>query len=127
MTTLSPIETNKAPAAIGPYSQAIKAGDFVFVSGQLPIDPATGEFAKGGVKEQADMSLRNLKAILEEAGSSLDKVAKTEVYLDNIKDFVAVNEVYATFFTGTKPARQAMEVAALPKGALVEISCIAVI
>ncbi|MCK5295343.1 MAG: RidA family protein [Alphaproteobacteria bacterium] len=127
MVTLSPVETNKAAAAIGPYSQAIKAGDFVFVSGQLPIDPATGEFVEGGVKEQAERVLQSLKAILEEAGSSLEKVAKTEVYLDDIKDFVAVNEVYATFFTNMKPARQAMEVAALPKGALVEISCIAVI
>lgn len=127
MVTLSPVETNKAAAAIGPYSQAIKAGDFVFVSGQLPIDPATGEFVEGGVKEQAERALQSLKVILEEAGSSLEKVAKTEVYLDDIKDFAAVNEVYATFFTSTKPARQAMEVAALPKGALVEISCIAVI
>lgn len=119
------ISTSNAPAAIGPYSQAIEANGMVFVSGQLPVDPATGEFAPGGVKEQATQSLTNIKNILAEAGLAMDNVVKTCVFLADIKDFVAMNEVYATFFNAPFPARSAMAVKDLPKGAMVEIECIA--
>lgn len=119
------ISTAKAPGAIGPYSQAIEANGMVFVSGQLPVDPATGEFAEGGVAEQAKQSLTNIKAILNEAGLDMSNVVKTCVFLADIKDFVAMNEVYATFFDAPFPARSAMAVKDLPKGALVEIECIA--
>ncbi|MCQ2269160.1 MAG: RidA family protein [Bacteroidaceae bacterium] len=119
------ISTSNAPAAIGPYSQAIEANGMVFVSGQLPVDPATGEFAPGGVKEQATQSLTNIKNILAEAGLTMDNVVKTCVFLADIKDFVAMNEVYATFFNAPFPARSAMAVKDLPKGAMVEIECIA--
>lgn len=119
------ISTSNAPAAIGPYSQAIEANGMVFVSGQLPVDPATGEFAPGGVKEQATQSLTNIKSILAEAGLTMDNVVKTCVFLADIKDFVAMNEVYATFFNAPFPARSAMAVKDLPKGAMVEIECIA--
>lgn len=117
--------TTNAPAAIGPYSQAVQAGDLVFVSGQLPIDPATGEFAGADIESQARQSLNNIKAILESEGLSMENVVKTTVLLQNISDFGAMNEVYATFFTGQCPARAAFEVAALPKGALVEIEAVA--
>lgn len=119
------ISTSNAPAAIGPYSQAIEANGMVFVSGQLPVNPATGEFAPGGVKEQATQSLTNIKNILAEAGLTMDNVVKTCVFLADIKDFVAMNEVYATFFNAPFPARSAMAVKDLPKGAMVEIECIA--
>lgn len=119
------ISTSNAPAAIGPYSQAIEANGMVFVSGQLPVNPATGEFAPGGVKEQATQSLTNIKSILAEAGLTMDNVVKTCVFLADIKDFVAMNEVYATFFNAPFPARSAMAVKDLPKGAMVEIECIA--
>lgn len=119
------ISTSNAPAAIGPYCQAIEANGMVFVSGQLPVDPATGEFAPGGVKEQATQSLTNIKNILAEAGLTMDNVVKTCVFLADIKDFVAMNEVYATFFNAPFPARSAMAVKDLPKGAMVEIECIA--
>lgn len=119
------ISTSKAPAAIGPYSQAIEANGTVFVSGQLPIDPATGEFAEGGVKEQARQSLTNMKNILAEAGLTMQNVCKVTVLLADIKDFAAVNEVYAEFFQAPYPARSAFAVAALPKGAAVEIEAIA--
>ena len=120
------ISTSKAPAAIGPYSQAIDSGaGLVFVSGQLPIDPATGAFPEGGVKEQTAQSLRNARAILEEAGSGLDKVVKTTVFLADMADFGAMNEVYSSYFTAPFPARSAVAVKDLPKGALVEIECIA--
>lgn len=119
------ISTSNAPAAIGPYSQAIEANGMVFVSGQLPVDPATGEFAPGGVKEQATQSLTNIKNILAEAGLTMDNVVKTCVFLADIRDFVAMNEVYATFFNAPFPARSAMAVKDLPKGAMVEIECIA--
>ncbi|MBP5383134.1 MAG: RidA family protein [Bacteroidales bacterium] len=120
------ISTSKAPAAIGPYSQAIDSGaGLVFVSGQLPIDPATGAFPEGGVKEQTAQSLRNARAILEEAGSGLDKVVKTTVFLADMADFGAMNEVYSSFFCAPFPARSAVAVKDLPKGALVEIECIA--
>ena len=121
------IATDKAPAAIGPYSQAIDCGTFLITSGQVPIDPATGELAPGGVTEQARQSLRNIKAILAQAGLTMDHVVKTTVFLKNMSDFAAMNAVYAEFFTeGQYPARSAVEVAALPKGALVEIETICV-
>ena len=120
------IHTDKAPAAIGPYSQAVLAGDFLYVSGQLPIDPATGAFAGDTAAEQAAQSIRNLSAILEEAGMSLNDVVKTTVLLADIADFAAVNEVYAKFFTGeVLPARAAFAVRDLPKGAKVEIELVA--
>lgn len=120
------INTDKAPAAIGPYSQAIEAGNMVFASGQLPIDPATGAFAEGGVKEQTRQSLTNAKYILEEAGTDLAHVVKTTVFLSDMDNFGAMNEVYAEFFSQPFPARSAVAVKALPKGALVEVECIAV-
>ena len=118
------ISTEKAPGAIGPYSQAIKAGGLVFVSGQLPVDPSSGQFPVG-VQAQTRQSLTNAGQILEAAGSGLDKVVKTTVFLADTNDFAAMNEVYATFFSGAFPARSAMQVARLPKDALVEIECIA--
>ena len=122
---MNAISTTKAPAAIGPYSQAIKVGELVFVSGQLPIDPATGAFAEGGIKELTRQSLTNMKAILEEAGTSMANVVKTTVFLADMNDFTAMNEVYAEFFAAPFPARSAVAVKTLPKGALVEIECIA--
>lgn len=120
------IDTTSAPAAIGPYSQAIDSGaGLVFVSGQLPIDPATGAFPEGGIKEQTRQSLFNAKAILEEAGLGLNNVVKTLVFLADMSDFGAMNEVYAEFFSKPFPARSAVAVKTLPKGALVEIECIA--
>ena len=119
------IITEKAPAAIGPYSQAIEANGFVYASGQLPIDPATGQFPDGGIKEQTRQSLLNAQAILKEAGLDLTNVVKTTVLLADIADFAAMNDVYAEFFTQPFPARSAFAVKALPKGALVEIECIA--
>ena len=120
------IATACAPAAIGPYSQGMAVGDFVFTSGQIPLDPKTGVFVEGGIQEQTRQALLNVKAVLEAAGSSMDKVIKTTVFLQNMGDFSAMNEVYAAFFEGSIcPARSAVEVAALPKGALVEIEAIA--
>ena len=119
------INTEKAPAAIGPYSQAIEANNMVFVSGQLPIDPSTGNFVEGGAPEQARQSLTNAKAILNEAGLDLNNVIKTTVLLADIADFAAVNKVYASFFSAPFPARSAFAVKDLPKGALVEIELIA--
>ena len=125
-TIMNAIHTDKAPAAIGPYSQAIDSGaGIVFVSGQLPIDPATGAFPEGGVQEQTRQSLTNAKAILEAAGLGLQYVVKTTVFLADMADFAAMNEVYAQFFTAPFPARSAVAVKTLPKGALVEIECIA--
>lgn len=124
---MNPIKTLNAPAAIGPYSQAIGSGaGLVFVSGQLPIDPATGAFPEGGVKEQTKQSLLNASAILREAGLGLGNVVKTTVFLADMGDFAAMNEVYSEFFSAPFPARSAVAVKALPKGALVEIECIAV-
>ncbi len=117
--------TGNAPLAIGPYSQAVQAGDVVFVSGQLPIDPATGEFAGEDIASQTRQSLTNIKAILESQGLGMEDVVKTTVLLQHISDFGAMNEVYGTFFEGDYPARAAFEVAALPKGALVEIEAVA--
>lgn len=119
------ISTVKAPAAIGPYSQAIKAGNTVYVSGQLPIDPATGEFAVGGIQAEARQSLTNIQNILAEVGLSMKNVAKVTVLMRDIADFAAVNEVYAEFFQQPYPARSAFAVAALPKGANIEIEAIA--
>ena len=119
------INTSKAPKAIGPYSQAIEANGLVITSGQLPIDPATGEFAPGGIKEQTRQSLTNAKAILEEAGISIANVMKTTVFLSDMNDFAAMNEVYAEFFNEPFPARSAIAVKTLPKNALVEVECIA--
>ncbi len=119
------LHTDLAPAAIGPYSQAIEANGFIFASGQLPIDPATGEFAVGGVKEQTRQSLTNASRILQSAGVDLSHVVKTTVFLADMADFAAMNEVYSTFFNAPFPARSAVAVKALPKGALVEIECIA--
>ena len=120
------INTAAAPAAIGPYSQAIEANGIVFVSGQLPIDPATGAFAEGGIKELTHQSLTNMKAILAEAGLTMANVVKTTVFLADMADFAEMNEVYASFFEGVCPARSAVAVKTLPKEARVEIECIAV-
>lgn len=119
------ISTQNAPAAIGPYSQAIEVNGFVYASGQLPIDPATGSFPEGGVKEQTRQSLLNVKAILEEAGLALSNVVKTTVYLADMGDFAAMNDVYSQFFAQPFPARSAIAVKALPKGALVEVEVVA--
>ncbi len=118
------ISTTKAPGAVGPYSQAVKVGNFVFTSGQIPLDPATGELVVGDVKKATERSLENVKAILEEAGTSLDKVIKTTVFVKNMSDFAAVNEVYAKYFEKDMPARSCVQVV-LPKDALVEIEVIA--
>ena len=122
---MKPIVTSAAPAAIGPYSQAIEVNGFVSASGQLPIDPATGAFPEGGVQEQTRQSLLNVKAILEEAGLTLANVVKTTVYLADMGDFAAMNEIYSQFFSQPFPARSAVAVKALPKGALVEVEVIA--
>ena len=123
---MNAIQTGMAPAAIGPYSQAIDSGaGIVFVSGQLPIDPATGAFPEGGIEEQTRQSLANAKAILEAAGLGLGNVVKTTVFLADMGDFAAMNEVYSQFFTAPFPARSAVAVKTLPKGAMVEIECIA--
>ena len=119
------ISTKNSPAAIGPYSQAIETGGMIFASGQLPIDPNTGAFPEGGIKEQTRQSILNAKAILEEAGCSLSNVVKTTVLLSDIADFAAMNEVYASFFSEPFPARSAFAVRDLPKGALIEIEMIA--
>lgn len=119
------ISTPKAPAAIGPYSQAVRTGNLVFVSGQLPIDPATGAFAGDDIKTLTRQSLTNIKSILETAGTDMAHVVKTSVFLADIADFGGMNEVYAEFFQKPYPARSAVAVKTLPKGALVEIECIA--
>ena len=119
------ISTQKAPAAIGPYSQAIKVGDLVYTSGQIPIDPATGSFVVGGIKEQTRQSLTNIQAILEEAGLTMGNVVKTTVFMADMNDFADMNTVYAEFFSEPYPARSAVAVKALPKSALVEIEVVA--
>ena len=124
---LKAVSTSNAPAAIGPYSQAIVAGGFIYVSGQLPIDPSTGAFVEGGIKEQTRQSLTNAQAILREAGADLDCVVKTTVFLSDIANFAQMNEVYAQFFTAPFPARSAVAVRDLPKDALVEIEVVAVL
>lgn len=120
------ISTTQAPAAIGPYSQAIEANGTIYVSGQLPINPATGEFAEGGIKELTAQSLTNIKHILAEAGFTMANVVKTSVFLADMADFAEMNEVYAQFFSAPFPARSAVAVKTLPKGARIEIECIAV-
>ena len=119
------ISTSKAPAAIGPYSQAIQVGNFVYTSGQIPIDPSTGQFAEGGIKEQTRQSLLNVKAILEESGLTMSDVVKTTVFMADMNDFADMNSVYAEFFSEPYPARSAVAVKTLPKGALVEIEVVA--
>jgi 2-iminobutanoate/2-iminopropanoate deaminase len=119
------INTEKAPKAVGPYSQAVEANGTLYISGQLPIDPATAKFAEGGVKEQTAQSLKNIGAILEAAGYTYADVVKTTVLLNDMNDFAAMNEVYASVFTSDQPARAAYQVAKLPMGALVEIETIA--
>ena len=120
------IATTNAPAAIGPYSQAVQVGNMLFASGQLGINPATGNFVEGAVKEQTAQAFKNVKAILTEAGYDIDDVVKTTVFLADMGDFVAMNEVYASQFEGTFPARSAVAVKTLPKNGLVEIEVIAV-
>ena len=119
------ISTKKAPAAIGPYSQAIQVGNLVYTSGQIPIDPSTGAFVEGGIKEQTRQSLTNVKAILEEAGLSMSNVVKTTVFMADMGNFAEMNAVYAEFFTEPYPARSAVAVKTLPKDALVEIEVVA--
>ena len=119
------VSTDKAPGAIGPYSQAVKAGGMVFCSGQIPIDPATGEFVSGDVAEQTEQVLKNLSAVLGAAGASLNSVVKTTVFLADMGDFAAMNEVYGRYFSANAPARATVEAARLPRDVSVEIDCIA--
>ena len=120
-----PVSTSAAPAAIGPYSQAIKAGDFLFASGQIPLDPATGTLVSGGITEQTHQVLKNLAGVLAAAGIGFDKVVKTTVYLSDMADFAAVNEIYATYFPQPAPARATIQAAKLPRDVKVEIDLIA--
>ena len=120
------ISATKAPSAIGPYSQAIQVGNLIYTSGQIPIDPATGVFSEGGIKEQTRQSLLNVKAILEEAGLTMNDVVKTTVFMADMNDFADMNAVYAEFFSEPYPARSAVAVKTLPKGALVEIEVVAI-
>jgi 2-iminobutanoate/2-iminopropanoate deaminase len=119
------VTTEKAPGAIGPYSQAIKANGMIFCSGQIPIDPATGNFVSDDISEQTDQVFKNLFAVLEAGGSGFDKVVKTTVFLADMNDFAAMNEVYSKYFTENKPARATVQAARLPRDAKVEIDCIA--
>ncbi|HZF39803.1 MAG TPA: RidA family protein [Blastocatellia bacterium] len=119
------IQTDRAPQAIGPYSQAIKANGFIFASGQIPLDPATMQIVEGGIEEQTERVLDNLKAVLEATGSSLDRVVKTTVYLADMSEFAAMNEIYARYFGSTKPARATVQVARLPRDVKVEIDVVA--
>lgn len=119
------VATTHAPAAIGPYSQAIVSGDLIFTSGQIPLDPASGELVQGDIQAQTRQVFSNLREVLQEAGASLDDAVKVNVYMTDLKDFAALNEVYATFFTQPYPARSCVEVSSLPKGAQVEIEIIA--
>jgi 2-iminobutanoate/2-iminopropanoate deaminase len=121
------ISTENAPGAIGPYSQAVKTGNMVFCSGQIPIDPATGNFVSEDVAGQTEQVLKNLSAVLEAAGTSLNNVVKTTVFLADMNDFVAMNEVYAKYFSENKPARATVQAARLPRDARVEIECIAIV
>lgn len=119
------IATQQAPAAIGPYSQAVKVGGLLFTSGMIPIDPATNALVEGGIEVQAERALENVKALLEASGSSMDKVVKTVVFIKNMDDFAKVNEIYARYFTSDYPARSCVEVARLPKDVLIEMEAIA--
>jgi 2-iminobutanoate/2-iminopropanoate deaminase len=125
MAPLTQVSTPHAPGAIGPYSQAIKAGDFLFVSGQIPLNPATGQVVEGGIAEQTHQVLKNLGAVLAAAGASYAHAVKTTVYLQDIADFAAVNEIYGTYFSSPAPARATIQAAALPKGVRVEIDVVA--
>ncbi len=118
------VATDQAPRAIGPYSQAVRAGNLIFASGQIPIDPATGEFVPGGINEQTAQVLKNLKAVFEAAGASLDQIVKTTVFLADMNDFTAMNEVYGKFFGDAPPARATVQAARLPRDAKVEIEAI---
>ncbi len=122
---LETVNTEKAPRPVGPYSQAVRAGGFIFVSGQIPLDPVTGEVAANDIAAQTRRAVENLKAILEKAGSGLDKVVKTTLYLKDLRDFARCNEIYAEYFGESKPARSTIEAAALPKGVLLEIDAVA--
>lgn len=121
------VSADGAPRAIGPYSQGIRAGPFVFVSGQIPLDPATGKIVEGGIEAQTERVLNNLRAVLEAAGSSLDRVVKTTVYLTNLKQFAAFNETYRRYFPSDPPARATVEVSSLPGGVLIEIDAVALV
>lgn len=121
------VSTDKAPAAIGPYSQAIKAGSMVFTSGQIPINPATGEVVAGGVEEQTKQALENLKAVLEAAGTHMKNVVKTTVFIKNMNDFAAINKIYSEYFEAPHPSRSCVEVARLPKDVQVEIEAVALL
>ncbi|HXV78868.1 MAG TPA: RidA family protein [Candidatus Binatia bacterium] len=121
------VQTNHAPKAIGPYEQAIKANGFIYTAGQIPIDPKTGNFVEGGIAAQTRQVLENLKAILEAGGSALERVIKATVFLKNMADFAAMNEVYEQYLGAAKPARSTVAVAELPRGALVEIDLVAVV
>ena len=119
------IQTDRAPQVIGPYSQAVKARGFVYASGQIPIDPATGQFVSGGISEQTEQVMKNITAVLEAAGSGLDRIVKTTVFLADMEEFAAMNEVYAKFFASDPPARATVQAAGLPRNARVEIEVIA--
>jgi 2-iminobutanoate/2-iminopropanoate deaminase len=125
MTKRSRVSTDRGPAAIGPYSQAITAGDFVYVSGQIPLDPATGAIVAGDATAQTERVMKNISAILEAAGSSLQRAVKATIFLKDLRDFEAVNRVYGSAFTADPPARSTVEVSGLPKGALIEIEVVA--
>ncbi len=125
LTSLEAIATTAAPAAIGPYSQGVRVGDLLFVSGQLPLDPGTGEFVTGGIEAKTHQVIKNISAIVEAAGGDLSRVVKTTVFLKDMNNFVAMNEVYEKYFGATPPARSAVQVAALPKDADIEIEAIA--
>jgi 2-iminobutanoate/2-iminopropanoate deaminase len=122
---MDPVTTKEAPAAIGPYSQAIRAGDFLFASGQIPLDPATGALVPGGIVEQTHRVLQNLGAVLKAAGVSFDRVVKTTVYLADMSEFAAMNDIYATYFHAPAPARATVQAAKLPRDVRVEIDLIA--
>jgi 2-iminobutanoate/2-iminopropanoate deaminase len=125
--TREAVQTDNAPKAIGPYVQAIKANGLVYTAGQIPIDPKTGNFVEGAIREQTRQVLKNLKAVLEAAGSSLDRVVKATVFLKNMGDFAAMNDVYTEYLGGAKPARSTVAVAELPRGALIEIDLVALV
>ncbi len=127
MSTKNPVKTDAAPQAIGPYSQAIVVDGLVFCSGQIPIDPATGNVVEGGIEVQTHQSLRNLAAVVAAGGSDMGKVIKTTVFLQSMADFAAMNAIYATYFPAPPPARSTVEVAKLPRNVLVEIECIAAV
>jgi len=125
LTSLEAIATTAAPAAIGPYSQGVRVGDFLFISGQLPLDPETGEFVEGGIEAKTHQVIKNISAIVDAAGGDLSRVVKTTVFLKDMKNFIAMNKVYEQYFGTAPPARSAVQVAALPKDADIEIEAIA--